>query len=81
VYPQYRMLPCCASSRRVLRVCCWRSRQRSPWACSGSLAQRFGLLSGFRVLAALHAVLMVWHGRGVLTENGRPVALAEGESE
>ncbi|WP_437618725.1 hypothetical protein [Sorangium sp. So ce1151] len=47
----------------------------------GSLEQRFGLLSGFRVLAALYAVLMVWHARGVLTEDDQPVALAGGEPE
>ncbi|WP_437904681.1 MFS transporter [Sorangium sp. So ce327] len=47
----------------------------------GSLGQRFGLFSGFRVLAALYAVLMLWHGRGVLTENAEPVVLAEGEPE
>jgi MFS family permease len=47
----------------------------------GFLGQRFGLLSGFRVLAVLYGILTAWHARGVLTEATSPLALAESEPE
>lgn len=47
----------------------------------GFLGQRFGLLSGFRVLAVLYGVLTAWHARGVLTETPSPLSLADGEPE
>ncbi|KYF70021.1 hypothetical protein [Sorangium cellulosum] len=59
-------------------------RADAPAPCRGAgggEAVARGLLCGFRVLAALYAVLMVWQGRGFPTETPQPVALAEGEPE